>query len=322
MCLPAYQMREEAGDSQSGRDRRSKSGEMLLWTPIVVSTLILAAAMWWLWRDPAEQPSASMPPVESQLLRLLGLFEVELNQGEGDCKVLGPSSDGKALILSFDHQESVLSLPDLLRFAKVRGHQLHELVQELVEFLQENQSRVGDLPFDLAIPDLLPQIRTMDWIQSNSPVFGPARLLRSPLLEDLRICYVIDESDTMVFLTEAHLASWGASIDAIHNLAMKNLTRKDAAQGLTRDLDVEEEALRVIEDGDGYTATRLLLTLYSGGPHEGVVFGIPERDKLYCGICDELPDHWREQLASDHAQGRHPLSPVFFRVENQQLVPL
>ncbi len=295
---------------------------MLLWTLILVPILILAAAVWRFRPLVAEAAPTSQDTVDSQLMRLLELFEAELQKSEGDCEVTGLSADGKALILSFGRQESVLSLPDLLRFAKVRGHQLHELVQELVEFLQENQSSVGDLPFDLVIPDLLPQIRGMEWIQSHSPTFGPARLVRSPLVEDLRVCYVIDEAETMVFVTEAHLASWGASLDAIHNLAMENLTRLEPDRTPLMVDDHETMALRFIEEGDGYTATRLLLQLYGKGFGDSVVFGIPERDKLCYGARKGLCDAWREQLAEAHGRGRHPLSPVFFRVEDQRLVPV
>ena len=295
---------------------------MLLWFLISGSLVLVAAGV--LWLRPAAQtadpPDAN--PVESQLVRLLGLFETELQSTDGPSKVVGLSADGKALILSFDHQESVLSLPDLLRFAKVRGHQLHELVEELVEFLLENQSRVGDLPFDLAIPDLLPQIRTMEWIQANSPVFGPGRLLRTPLCQDLRICYVIDEPETMVFLSEAHLASWGASLEGIHNLAMENLRKRAVEIDEDGAVSQEEAALRVIEDGDGYSATRLLLHLYSSLPTDRLVFGIPDPDRFYVGPRDELDEIWRRRLLSDHASGGHPLSPDFFRVEGRQLWPI
>jgi uncharacterized protein YtpQ (UPF0354 family) len=293
---------------------------MLFWFLILCPLVLLAGAVLWLRPGARAGTSPEEGPVESQLVRLLGLFEQELQRTEGPSQVVGLSSDGKALILSFDHQESVLSLPDLLRFAKVRGHQLHELVEELVVFLQENQSTVGDLPFDLAIPDLLPQIRTMDWIQANSPVFGPGRLLRSTLVEDLRVCFVIDEPETMVFLTEAHLASWGASLDAIQNLAMENLRKKAAGLDSAEAQSTEQAALRIVEDGDGYSATRLLLHLYSSVPSEGLVFGIPDRDKFYIGPHGDLDATWSERLIEDHASGGHPLSPTFFRVEGQQVV--
>ena len=118
-----------------------------------------------------------------------------------------------------------------------------------------------DLPdeFDDARPDILPSLRTRtmgEILRLDSLISGEtsATLLPSvPLTDHLVICFVYDLPHTMQFITDETIEKWGVSIYEVLEVAMQNLAERSFT------LCSLDEKVFIVETGDAYDATRLLL---------------------------------------------------------------
>ena len=140
-------------------------------------------------------------------------------------------------------------------------------------------------------------------------------------LSDLIITYVIDEQNSVAYINEQHLDRWNVNVQDLHEQALENLARRtaeidavSAGQG--------EQRLFIFNSGDGYDATRLLLTEVLRGWARlvpgNLVIGIPNRDFLIAfsdGDADIL-QNIAIQVQSDAAQRDNGLTEQLYTVTN------
>lgn len=253
----------------------------------------------------------SLPPeVEQFLLR----FETELAR-HADVEYLGLLPGQFACLLRVRGQETPLSLHELHRRCQAFPDAFAEAVTKLLAEIDEvGLDRIDDHEFGGVATSLLPQVRTMAWVEQQGR-FGDSALAYRKLSEDLATVYVIDDPHTMVFVCRAHLQRWHRGVEDIHQLAIANLRRHggEQLQHLTGDQPV------LLQSGDGYDAARVLLL----PERDGMLVALPDRDVLWVGN-----EHNQDlgklmaQAGSMAQAAAHPVSDRLYRVRDGYLEPV
>lgn len=109
-------------------------------------------------------------------------------------------------------------------------------------------------------------------------------LAYSDFLADLIVTYTIDEGQRITFISEEHLDRWEMSIADIHTHALNNLRKRTIEKIDYTSVGAGEQRIFIFNSGDGYDATRLLLTdtldTWARELPGRLVIGIPNRDFL------------------------------------------
>lgn len=257
-------------------------------------------------------PIADMPR-EAQDFYLA--FRRSLEDRYQDLQVLGPTVEGFGAVVQVGHQEFAVPLGELFLRERAFPGSLDDNVDRMCAELNEHMASIESEPFDLAMDRILPQIRTGEWIRENSPAMGPGKLATLPLFEDLVLCFVLDDAQSIVFVTEGHLKFWGIDLASLENLATRNL---EAKAGIPTEDLMEKATTEVIHlQGDPYDATRLLLAMQNTElDHvQSLAIGLPDRDSVVLGPKSEL-SALMEQVREDYGRGKHPVSPRIYEVRS------
>ncbi|MBA3946262.1 MAG: DUF1444 family protein [Herpetosiphonaceae bacterium] len=147
-------------------------------------------------------------------------------------------------------------------------------------------------------------------------------LLYRPFLGELMITYVIDEGETVAYVSRDHLASWGLAEELVHQQALTNLRQRTTPPRIS---GTGHHSLLIWASNDGYDATRLLLpellqpfARQLGG---NVVLGVPSRD-LLLGFGDDdsiIFEHLAAQITEDATTGPFPLTDQLFTLRNGRI---
>ncbi len=223
-------------------------------------------------------------------------------------------------ILAVGGQETPVPLHSLFRHAQAFPDALADLVDRLIaEIRLEGLETAGDHEFADVAVHVLPQVRTRDWICTQAPVFGQGSIVHRELGADLSICYVIDDSWSMVFVSQGHLERWGRSEDDLYHLAISNLHR---SVGSEMPMPEADDPVLVMT-GDGYDAARLLLL--DPESVDGLLVAVPDRDVLWLADPGEDSDKLDElqRLAAQQCErAPHPLSPSLYLMAEGRLEKL
>lgn len=137
-------------------------------------------------------------------------------------------------------------------------------------------------------------------------------------LADLIIAYVIDEPHSVAYINEEQLDAWGVTLQELHDTAVANLRRRTGEESRYTTVGEGEQRLFIFSSGDGYDATRLLLTdvlaEWDRALPGRLVVGIPNRDFLIA-LGDANQDILRAvaaQVQADAAQREHGLTDQLF----------
>lgn len=244
------------------------------------------------------------PTVPAQELQsfVARLAEEVVRAGE-EYRVRGLVPDSFTMVISVHGQEVPVPLENLHRHYVAFPDQLRALVQQLLAEIEEVAlERPEDHIFADAAMRILPRIHSDAWVAGHAPAFGDHALVQREIGPGLRLCYVMDDPWSVVYLCHRHLALWGRSEDDIFHLAEQNLRRQaDAPQEAVADperVGVEAEA----------AARALLLDPEAA---EGLLLGLENEELHILGPgCDDL-----SQLMA-----RSPGD--VFRVEDARLVSL
>jgi uncharacterized protein YtpQ (UPF0354 family) len=141
-------------------------------------------------------------------------------------------------------------------------------------------------------------------------------------LADLMIAYVIDEERSFAYINEDHLERWKISIVDLHQQAIDNLRRRTDERATYTAVGAGEQRLFIFNSGDGYDATRLLLSdVLADWAREvpgRLVIGIPNRDFLiaFSDANSEVLRGVAAQVQSDAAQREYGLTEQLFTLAN------
>jgi hypothetical protein len=96
---------------------------------------------------------------------------------------------------------------------------------------------------------------------------------------DLSVVYVLDNDQTVMYLTTDHIQELGLDGPALHGLALGNL-EKTFSSGLVRSV-VEGKTANAVKAMDSFDAARVLLVPNHLREGEAVAAAIPDRDTLF-----------------------------------------
>jgi len=140
-------------------------------------------------------------------------------------------------------------------------------------------------------------------------------------LADLIITYVIDEQRSVAFINEDHLDRWGVDVQEIHARAIANLRRRTHEQVDYVVAGEGEQRIFIFNSGDGYDATRLLLSdVLAAWARElpaHLVIGIPNRDFLI-GFSDANPEILQriaQQIQADSVGREYGITDQLFTLD-------
>ena len=253
---------------------------------------------------------AKYPP---EVAAFLVRFETVLAEAHPEVTFLGMLPDRFACLLRIDGQELPVSLHDAFRHAEAFPDAFPRMVDQFVrDIATVGLDRVEDVDFAAAAPVLLPQVRSLSWLQEQG-CFGDSGLVHRRMNDELVTVYVIDDPNCMLFVCRAHLQRWRKTEPDLHNLAVANLARRGSL-GLTSSA-AERESV-VLQSGDGYDASRVLLLEET----DGLLVAIPDRDTLWVG--PESGQNLERLMATTEEMAReaaHPVSPKLYRLKDGQL---
>jgi uncharacterized protein YtpQ (UPF0354 family) len=141
-------------------------------------------------------------------------------------------------------------------------------------------------------------------------------------LADLMIAYVIDEERSFAYINEDHLDRWKVSVEDLHRQAIENLRRRTDDRVTYTAVGAGEQRLFIFNSGDGYDATRLLLSdVLADWAREvpgRLVIGVPNRDFLiaFSDANAEVLRGVAAQVQSDAAQREYGLTEQLFTLAN------
>ena len=136
-------------------------------------------------------------------------------------------------------------------------------------------------------------------------------------LADLMITYVIDEERSVAYINEEHLDRWSMSAHDLHEQSLVNLRRRTEQVKYTT-VGAGEQQLFIFNSGDGYDASRLLLSEvlaeWARALPGNLVIGIPNRDFLiaFSDANPEILQAVAMQVQADAAQREYGLTDQLF----------
>ncbi len=272
----------------------------------------LALAAWALHR--ASRRPRHRRAVRPELARFLAALQHELLQ-HPEVEFLGMLAGQFACLLRVHGQETPVSLQELhrrwLAYPTHFGRSVGQLCREIEE---AGLDRIDDHYFAAVAGDLMPQVRSMDWVDAQGR-FGDGGLVSTRLGPDLAVVFVIDDARAMVFVCREHLRRWGRSVEDIESLAIANLRQRSGnLAALMR--DGEPSLLRT---GDGYDAARVLLL----PKDQDLLVLMPDRDVLWAA--DPKGQDQRDLMRQAERMAGcalHPVSPRLYRLQQGALAPV
>lgn len=232
--------------------------------------------------------------------------------------------NGMILRLIAAEREQSLNLTEFYTAYQRNPALLDDVVRTLVHVV------LGEVPGGVAERDFA------DFADRICFMFKPIELLaeirerRLPMLvyreflADLIIVYTIHEQRQVAFVNEEHVDIWDVTTQDIHERALKNLSERTRTMRYTT-VGKGEQGLFIYSCGDGYDASRLLLSEVTNDwakqlPGQ-LVLGIPNRDFLI-GFSDANPDILRSiaaQIQLDTINKPYGLTEQLFTISDGQV---
>jgi len=258
-------------------------------------------------------------PIPTEVRGFVRRLEELLRTNHPEVRVRGMLPGRFVLVLEVEGQDVPVPLHQLFRHASTFPEALPQMVETMLrEVAAGGLTRIGDHRFEDVATRILPQVRSADWVASHGRGFGDGALVNRTLVDDLRVCYVVDDPWSMVFVCHAHLRQWGIDADSVHQLATQNLRRLG---GDRLPVPGPADEPQVVQTGDGYDAARVLLL--DPERTEGLLVAMPERDTLWLGTGEAGPLSELMQLNRAQSEASaHPVSPTLYRVQDGRLQPI
>jgi hypothetical protein len=175
----------------------------------------------------------------------------------------------------------------------------------------------------IAVADLDASALAADSMRSHS----------QPLVDegpcDLSVVYAIPGAGFDVIVNGDHLLSWGVTVAAVQDAALRNLAAWSATAAWTDEVSGERRLISS-DTGDGWDASRILLTevrdklVSELGGVGRVLIGLPERHLMIAGALrpedDEFAGLFAEFVLESSGAADEPVDRRVFELVNGQLV--
>jgi uncharacterized protein YtpQ (UPF0354 family) len=220
-----------------------------------------------------------------------------------------------------------LGLENLYRSCLLNAESAGALIRE---YLDQVLGSFADLPdydhYELVRPRLLPMLKSEAWVRD---VPDGLELASIPFAEGIVICFAIDEPSRLAYVTQDMLAKWDVPLERVQEVSQDNLAGKQGGLELTvlNGQDNRPIAL-VVNTGDGYDATRILLPAVREAFEEELgeeyLVGLPNRDFLiaFSERDPAMAAGIMRQVRQDYHKMHHPLTPTIYRVRADRFEPV
>lgn len=257
--------------------------------------------------DHKPQPIMEREQFAFYMERRLSLYDDEVAIVARDELALTVSANGRELTIDLD--------PFYEAYAR-RPQQIDVVVKTLLGVARGIPAVREARDFAVVAAQVRPMLKPVALLLDVRERGVPLPVYRE-FMADLIITYVIHETNRAAYITDDHLRRWGINAAQLHARAVQNLQRvTDGVQSVTS--GVGDQRLFMFNSGDGYDATRLLLTDVLAGWAAKVpgnlVVGVPERDFLIA-FSDANQDILRAisaQIAADAVSKAHGLTEQLF----------
>jgi uncharacterized protein YtpQ (UPF0354 family) len=154
-----------------------------------------------------------------------------------------------------------------------------------------------------------------------------AGIVSQPLIDGLRVAYVLDHDRTISYLPRSLFDQWEIPVDQLHDTAIANLVARSEAINAHAAQDNDGGVYLILfQTMDGYDASRLLLpTLherlrsYLGSPF---VAAVPNRDILICFRNEtEVVEKLTQKIGQDYRSMPHEVTDKLFLVTPDGIAP-
>ncbi|MDZ4718270.1 MAG: DUF1444 family protein [Roseiflexaceae bacterium] len=231
--------------------------------------------------------------------------------------------DGMELRLLVRELEVTVDLNTYYRAYVQKPTQIDAVSQTLVRVLLGEMPTETETDFESLADRVSLMLKPIELLvevrERNLPM-----LVYREFLANLIIVYTIDEERSVAFINEDHLDRWGIGEQDLHARALVNLQRQTTEARFTT-TGHGEQRIFVFSTGDGYDATRLLLTdmltQWARVVPGHLVIGIPNRDFLIA-FSDADPDILgaiAHQVQVDSVQQAYGLTDQLFTLEKGQV---
>jgi uncharacterized protein YtpQ (UPF0354 family) len=231
--------------------------------------------------------------------------------------------NGMTLRLLARDEEQTISLEEFYRAYLLKPSQLDAVMKTLVQVVMNEAPADSGQDFSEIAERIFPLFKPVELVAEVHERGLPPLVYRE-FLADLIIVYAISEGARVLYVNEDHLDAWGASASDLHERALANL-REHSVDVKYTTLGEGEQTLFIYKSGDGYDASRLLLTdtladLARRLPGR-MVIGIPSRDFLIA-FSDANPDILQAlaaQIQTDYIGQPNGLTDQLFTLDRGQV---
>jgi uncharacterized protein YtpQ (UPF0354 family) len=229
-----------------------------------------------------------------------------------------------ALHLRWNGRPIVIELENFYAHYRRDAAHLPTIAQALIESVRSHGTGETPVRFEDVKARIFPMLKPAALL-AEVHERGIPMLAYRLFLADLAIFYVIDERQSVAYINEEHLRSWGVQEPILYQIALENLLQASVKPGTCTVVGEGERRLMIYSTGDGYDAARLLLTELLAEWQEHLpgqlVIGIPQRDFLI-GFSDADSGIFRQvahQVARDSTHSQYSLTDQLFTLINGRI---
>lgn len=261
--------------------------------------------------------AATMTPEQfaAYIEKRLSLFEEEIELLH---------RDGMVMRLRVRGHSAEIDLSSFYSAYTQKPAQIDAVARTMLQVLLSELPDRSESDFSVLGERVYPMLKKIDLLVTVRERGLPMLVYRE-FLANLIIAYVIDETASVSYINEEHLERWNITALDLHEQAIDNLRRRTFER--TDFLTAGEGDLRlfIFNSGDGYDATRLLLTdVLANWARElpgNLVVGIPNRDFLiaFSDVDGGMLQSVAHQIQADSVQQSHGLTDQLFTFQGGQV---
>jgi uncharacterized protein YtpQ (UPF0354 family) len=221
-------------------------------------------------------------------------------------------------------EDRVVFLSNLYREVRASPGRQAEIIKHFVTNVgKAADTGLGREVWEEVRGHIIPVLKPRDYIEAGKPT---EHLLIREWLADVVICYVIKSKKFFRFVTGWDVNRWGTDAEALHQLALENLSRLQWPSRLEGSRQRDGGRLILVMTDDGLASSRLLHPdfhrLFSGPLGSPFWAGIPDRQTLVA-FSDRrsLKKRIGRKLRQDYQGSPYPITPQPFLVTADGIAP-
>ncbi len=219
----------------------------------------------------------------------------------------------------------IVFMSNLHREVRESPSRRSQIIQHFVKSLGASMDvALGYETWEDAQTRLLPLLKPRSYLESDS---AARNAFSTDWLADVVVCYALRCNDIFRFVANADLERWEKDAQAIHEVAIKNLTELSWPTRMEGASQRDGGRVIIVTTSDGLSSSRLLHPdlhrLFSGPLGSPFRAGIPDRDTLVVYTDrHRIRQQTERQLRKDYRKSGYPITPRPFLVTPDGIAPI